>query len=170
MTAAALLACSALALQGAQSAQTDPTPQVKAAMDKIGLTYTNSSSGLSYIVDFSHPGDRTRRVFISTRRTGIQAAKIHTIYTMVWEGKEPPSEDLMNLVFWRASKKLGGFYVFKEPDNKGYTIRFSATFDATDLPDTLTAESKEVVRLKDTIYFVNQVGEETWKSIKELGS
>ena len=57
---------------------------------------------------------------------------------------------------------MGHFYLFK--DTKGtWAIRFGAHFDASELRETSQAGDRHVTTLKDLIYFVNAVGEETDK-------
>ena len=62
------------------------------------------------------------------------------------------------------SKKLGHFYLFK--DTKGtWALRFGAHFDATGLKDISEKSDTLATTLKDLIFFVNAVGEETDKML-----
>jgi hypothetical protein len=86
------------------------------------------------------------------------------VYTTVWVNVNSlPDEATMRKVFTQ-SKKLGSFYLFK--DTKGtWAIRFGAHFDATGLKDTSEKGDTLSTTLKDLIYFVNTVGEETDKQL-----
>jgi len=73
--------------------------------------------------------------------------------------KEAPTDDLLRRITSRA-KKLGQFYVFKDSKDV-WSIRFSAHFNATEVKVSITPNDPLAITLKDIIYFVNQVGEET---------
>lgn len=130
------------------------------ALTATELNFKKSASGLSYILDFDHPNNRKRQIMVNIAASPIDPIKGHYIYTsIVVTGTTPPSEKQL-LKTLPITKKLGSFYVYK--DSKGiYVIRFGAHFDAGTLSATPSKSDASVIALKDIIYFVNQVGEET---------
>lgn len=160
---------SALALTSLLFAQTTPPvaskPIMKLGLEATGLIHGDSASKLSYVVNFTQPEERTRTVYVAVTPVEVGELKQHGIYTSVWNsGGTAPSGELVSKVF-AMSKKTGHFYLFK--DSKGnYDIRFGVHFNELDLPAAPKATDASVMRLKDLIYFVNQVGEETYQLIK----
>jgi hypothetical protein len=137
---------------------------LKSALDATQISHVTSASGLSYTVLFNHPGNRQQTVFIAVKPGKAGALRAHTIYTTVWINKDAPPDDTLMKKYLAQTKKLGAFYLFK--DSKGvWAIRFVVSFDATDLKESSASGDRAVVNLKDMIYFVNQVGEETDKEI-----
>jgi hypothetical protein len=145
-------------------APTPPTEEVgkariKTALDAVALSYAPTSSGLSYSLLFDHANKRQQKVYVNVKPATIGTAQTSFIYTTVWVSATPPDDALLRRVLLK-SKKFGSFYLFK--DSKGtWAIRFGAHFDATELKDTASAGDDLVKNLKDTIFFVNAVGEET---------
>lgn len=138
--------------------------RLKSALDATSLSHELSSSGLSYTILFDHPEKRQQKVYVATAVGRAGGLLTHTIYTTVWTNTTaPPDSALMQKVFTQ-SKKLGQFYLFK--DNNGiWSIRFGAHFDATGLKETSEKGDTLSTTLKDLIYFVNAVGEETDKQL-----
>jgi hypothetical protein len=137
--------------------------RIKAALDATKFSYIPTSSGLNYSILFDHPNKRQQQVFVSLKPASVGTAQTHFIYTTVWVGTNPPDDALLRSVLLK-SKKFGYFYLFK--DSKGtWAIRFGAHFDATDIKDMAGTGDPLVKNLKDTIFFVNVVGEETDKEI-----
>jgi hypothetical protein len=147
-----------------QSESDTAQARLKSALDATSLSYELSSSGLSYTILFDHPEKRQQKIYVATAVSRAGGLLTHTIYTTVWtHANTPPDSALMQKVFTQ-SKKLGQFYLFK--DNKGtWAIRFSAHFDATGLKDTSEKGDTLSTTLKDLLYFVNAVGEETDKQL-----
>jgi hypothetical protein len=137
---------------------------LKSAMDATQIPHTTSTSGLSYTILFDHPSNRKQTVFIAVKPGKAGALRVHTLYTTVWINKDAPPDDALMKKYLAQTKKLGTFYLFK--DSKGiWAMRFGVNFDATDLKESSASGDRAVVNLKDMIYFVNQVGEETDKEI-----
>lgn len=137
--------------------------QVKAALTATGLSFGTSQSGLSYTISFTHKDSPNRMVYVATSPAAILSMKTHVIYSNVWSSKEAPSEALTTKVF-TMSKKLGFFYLYKDT-NSVWAIRFGVHFDASELQSTPASDQASVQKLKDMIYFVNQVAQETEKSL-----
>lgn len=133
---------------------------MSAALNATELKFEKSKSGLSFTGVFDHPNNRKRQVFVSISSSPLGPLAGQLIYTSVLTtGTSPPTEQQLVKTL-AVTKKLGSFYVFK--DAKGiYVIRFGAHFDAGTLSATPQKTDASVIALKDTIYFVNQVGEET---------
>jgi hypothetical protein len=153
------------ALSSALHAQVDEAKakleaRVMAALTATTLRFAKSESGLSFVGDFDHPNGRKRRVYIGTSATTLQNIQSHVVYTTVLVcGKTPPTEkQLLSTV--SSTRKLGAFYLYKDK-NDIYAIRFGAHFDSALLPSAPTSSDPSVENLKDLIYFVNQVGEES---------
>jgi hypothetical protein len=141
-------------------------PLFKQAMEDTKFTYTISKSGLSYVVEFSVK-DLPNRIVWVTRETNVKNdIATQSIYTEVWSDKGAPPVDVLVKTVLRPAKKIGNYYVMKFDDGF-YAIRFMATFDLAGLEASGETRTKAIERLKDTIYFVNQVGEETEKEIRE---
>lgn len=163
------MTCSALVLTGLLFAQTAPPveqkPIMKRGLEATGLIHGDSASKLSYVVNFTQPEDRTRTVYVAVTPVTVGELKQHAIYTSVWSGGGPaPSGELISKVF-AMSKKTGHFYLFK--DSKGnHDIRFGVHFNELELAAEPKSSDPSVMRLKDLIFFVNQVGEETYQLIK----
>ena len=130
-----------------------------AALTATELKFEKSKSGLSFTGIFDHPNNRRRQVFVSVNSNPLGPLAGHLIYTSVLvTGTTPPTEQQLVKTL-AVTKKVGSFYVFK--DTKGaYAIRFGVHFDAATLSATPAQTDSSVFALKDTIYFVNQVGEE----------
>lgn len=125
-------------------------------LQATGLHFEKSASGLSYKLRYDHERGRQQLVLVATTANRPADLVVHTVYTTVWTGEAPPDEALLVKVF-STTKKLGSFYVFE--DGKAWAIRFSASFDATGLADGRLAAEVAAKRLKETIEFVNAVGE-----------
>lgn len=134
----------------AQSIATPTEPPMKLLLDGTTLRYGTSSSGLSYTVLFDHPNNRKRIIFIGVKPSTIEDLAVHTIYTTVWTGNEPPSQDVMKKALL-STKKFGFFYLFQDAKSV-WAIRFGA--------NAIMGPTKTET-LRDLIYFVNQVGEES---------
>jgi hypothetical protein len=133
--------------------------RLKTAIDATAIKYTPTASGLNYGVLFDHPNKRQQQVYVSIKPATVGTAQTHFIYTTVWAGASAPDDALLRSVLLKP-KKFGYFYVYKDSKNT-WAIRFGAHFDATELKDTASAEDTLVKNLKDIIFFVNAVGEET---------
>lgn len=127
-------------------------------LQATGLNFDKSASGLSYELLYDHARGRQQMVRVSTAAKRPADLVAYTVYTIVWTGDAPPDEALLVKV-WSSEKKLGSFYVHK--DGKAWAIHFSATFDATGFADGTLTPAVAAKRLKDTIRFVNAVGEAT---------
>jgi hypothetical protein len=137
---------------------------LKSALDATQIPYATSPSGLSYTVLFDHPGNRKQTLYVAVKPGKASGLRAHTIYTTVWINKDAPPDDALMKKYLGQTKKLGAFYLFK--DSKGiWAMRFVVNFDVTDLKESSASGDKAVTTLKDMIYFVNQVGEETDKEI-----
>jgi hypothetical protein len=137
--------------------------QLKAVMDATGFKYGVTTSGKNYTVVFDHAEKRTQTVYVNVNPSKAGTVTTYYAYTQVWYGDSAPDAALMQKVLSRT-KKLGTFYLFK--DSKGtWTIRFGARFDATDMKEAPTSEDALVKALKDVIYLVSIVGEETDKEL-----
>jgi hypothetical protein len=151
-----------LAPQTPSPEETAASERLKSALAATGLNYSTSASGLSYTVVFDNADKRKQTVYVAVK-PGKLETMAHSLYTTVWSGQDAPGEALMRSVLAK-SKKLGAYYLFK--DTKGtWAIRFSAHFDAMDLKSTSASGEALVTTLKDMLYFVNQVGEETDKEL-----
>ncbi len=162
------LLCAALMIGSPQTPRPDDDAakaRLKSALDATGLKYEASASGLSFTLMFDHEGGkRKQKIYLAVKPGTPSSLKTHMIYTTVWLGKDaPPDEALMRKILGRT-KKLGSFYLFK--DAKGiWVIRFRVHFDATNLKETSASDDNLVINLKDMIYFVSQVGDETDKDL-----
>lgn len=132
---------------------------MSAALTATELKFEKSKTGLSFTGIFDNANNRRRQVFVSINSNPLGPLACHLIYTSVLvTGTTPPTEQQLVKTL-AITKKLGSFYVFK--DTKGaYAIRFGVHFDAATLSATPTKSDASVITLKDTINFVNQVGEE----------
>lgn len=156
------LACAcALTLSFAPVAgDADPKARLESAMKATELGFVRSASGLSFQVPFTNEGDRGQTVFVSIEPSQVDGLVAHAVYTAVWTHPTQPPDEAVLVKLLTTSKKLGEFYLHR--DKAGvWSVRFGATFDATDLPAESERASRLALRLADTIRFVNQVGEET---------
>jgi hypothetical protein len=130
-----------------------PTDEaLKKSLEATKLNFVVSPSGKSFTVLFDHVNNRKQTVYATVAQESLASYKTHFIYTTVWVGTAPPSEEIMKKTFL-LSKKIGHFYLLK--DQKGtWAIRFGAHFDASEPAE------KATVALKDIIFFVDNVGEE----------
>ena len=153
----------ALALCAVQSHTPDAAAEgerFERALKATGLACEASASGLSFKVAFEHEHGRSQTVFASVEAARPGGLILHTIYTTVWvDLQAPPGEELLRKVLTKT-KKFGSFYLFRVEPNR-WAVRFGTDFDATDLPETSKAGDALVRRLRDTIEFVDRVGEET---------
>ncbi|MCE9557348.1 MAG: hypothetical protein K8R88_00200 [Armatimonadetes bacterium] len=150
-----------VAKESGNDANSAPT---KAAIAATGLSNELSASGLSYKIDFTHPESRKQTVYVTAKPSATIKGLLTTfIYTTVWVSKEAPTSELLLKVLTQT-KKIGQFYVFKDSKDV-WCIRFGANFNATELKESSTSTDPLVTNLKDTIYFVNQVGEEADKEL-----
>lgn len=133
------------------------------ALKATTFTYAKSESGISFMVDFEHKTTATRRVYVSSTPVAALNFQSHLIYTDIWVGDVPPSNDLVEKAM-SSVKKIGHFYLFKDSKDR-YAIRFGANFDASTLRSEPKTDEAAVKALKDTIYFVDQVGEDAQKDI-----
>lgn len=149
-----------------QPSQPDPsTVRMEQALKATGLTHSKAEGGLSFTIDYTYPENRVRRVFVAIKSSKTMGREIHNAYTQVWTGTgtEAPSANLVREVSAKA-KKLGFFYVYK--DSKGmYGIRFGVNIESTLFKPEMTLSDMPILRLKDTLGFVAQVGEETSKEL-----
>lgn len=157
-------------LLAASLAQTQPNPaeveaakaRMEAALKATEFNFIKSPSGLSFRLEFTN-GSKNQVLYVGNSPYGILSMKVHSIYTNVWTSKEKPSDALMLRVS-AMTKKLGSFYGFK--DSQGiWAIRFGVHYDISDLPDNPDKDMTSIKRLKDMIYFVNQVGQEAEKEL-----
>ncbi len=150
------------------AAQNQPvvTPEelMTSALKATELTFAKSESGLSFVVDFSHPDKLTQRVYVSTTSNAILSIRPHTIYTDVWSGKEPPSAEILEKAL-STVKKMGHFYLYTDSKNT-HSIRFGANFDASTLLAEPKKDDESVKALKNIIYFVDQVGFEASRNFQ----
>lgn len=155
----------ALALLGAPQLSDEALKaQAKSALDATKLTFSASASGKSYTLVFDNEGNRKQTLYFTQTPNRVSTLVTYNIYTICWASKDaPPDEALMRKVLTK-SKKLGVFYLFKDTNNF-WSIRFSVRFDATEMKESPTADDPLVKALKDTIYLVNAVGEETDKEL-----
>lgn len=152
-------------LVAAQTTKPDPGMDLMdKALKATTFTYAKSESGISFMVDFDHKETATRRVYISSTPISTLTFRSHLIYTDIWIGDVPPSNDLVEKVM-SSVKKIGHFYLYKDSQDR-YAIRFGANFDASTLRSEPKTDEVSVKTLKDTIYFVDQVGEDAQKEIK----
>lgn len=155
--------CVALPLHRRQDpAQDAARDRIAAAVAVTGLSYQKSPSGLSYVFVYEN-GERRQSVYVAISPSAAGARQTHAIYTTVWSGKEPPSDELMRKVFAKT-KKFGSYYLFT--DKQGvWSIRFGTHLDATAMPAQPAKDDPGVLTLRSLIAFVNQVGEETDKEL-----
>ena len=132
---------------------------MSSALTATELIFNKTKSGLSFQCNFDHPNNRKRQVYVNISDNPVDNVRGHFLYTNILStGTEPPSEKQL-LKTIAITKKLGNFYVYK--DTKGtWVIRFGAHFDAGTFSAKPSKNDASVIALKDTIYFVNQVGEE----------
>ncbi len=155
----------ATSLAQSQSAQPDAEAakaRMEAALTATGFTFSKTSSGLSFRLDFTN-GSKNTIVLVGNTPYSLRSYQAHMIYTTVWYSKDKPSDALIQRATL-MSKKVGGFYGFKDAQGM-WSIRFSVHYDISDLPAVPDKDQPAVKRLKDTIYFVNQVGQETEKEL-----
>lgn len=150
-----------------QTQQTQPDAEagkarLEAALKATELNFSKSTSGISFRLEFTSEA-KNRIVFAANEPYGILSSQIHAVYTTVWTSKEKPSDALMLKVATMA-RKLGGFYGFKDAQGS-YAIRFGVHYDISDLPANPNKDMASIKRLKDMIYFVNQVGQEAEKEL-----
>jgi hypothetical protein len=155
----ALLLCSA-------SFQSDDAlrAQAKSALEATGLKYGTTETGKNYTIVFDHPNNRRQTVYMNVNPNIIGSIITYNFYIKVWFSKYSPSDEILMRKFLGKTKKLGSFYLFKDSKNT-WSIRFSVKFDATDLSATPKSDDTLVKAMKDVIYFVNAVGEETDKEL-----
>lgn len=154
------------ALVATRLSQTDEAAKarLKSALEATGLSYEASPSGLSYTVLFNHPDKRQQKIYLALALTKVGNLFTHLVYTTVWvNAATPPDAMTMQKVF-SQSKKLGQFYLFKDSKDT-WALRFGVHFDATGLKDTSEKGDALSTTLKDLIYLVNAVGEETDKQL-----
>ena len=132
---------------------------IQSALTATGLSNELSETKLSFKLVFDHPDSRTQSVFVATKDSVVRNIKTVTIYTSVWVSNEAPKRELL-LGLLSESKKAGQYYLFKDSNNN-WSIRFGVQFDASHLPNMSNANDPLIATLKDAIYLVNQVGEET---------
>jgi hypothetical protein len=162
--AAALFLATPPTSLASQTPSTDAdAARFKSALSATGLSVATSTSGLSHTIVFDHPTSRKQTVYIGVKPGKVGAISAYVLYTTVWVSKTPPDEALMRKTLG-MTKKLGAFYLFKDSKDN-WAIRFGTHFDATDLTEESKSGDAQVTRLKDMIYFVNQVGEETDKDL-----
>lgn len=155
---------SALVLAAPQDPAADPLRErIAAAVAATGLHHEASASGASHVLRYDHDGNRQQRVYVSARAGTAGARRMVTVYTTVWHGTEPPSDDLLRKVFTNC-EKFGSYYLFAESDGS-WSIRFADQVDVTTLPDRPAPDDPVVARLRATIEFVDQVGEATDKDL-----
>lgn len=136
------------------------TARFASALAASGLACEKSSSGLSFKFTREHDGGRAQTVFVSSECSRPGELVTRSVYTTVWiDTRAAPDEALMRKVLAK-SKKLGSFYLFTEKSG-AWSIRFGTDLDLTDLPAESRSGDRLVQRLRDTIDFVDQVGEET---------
>lgn len=152
---------------GAQDANAELIAQCKSTLTATGFNFAPTASGKSYSIVFDHPNGRKQTVYLGLVPSKNGGLVTYNLYTQVWFGSAPPDEALMQKILSRT-KKIGAFYLFK--DAKGaWAIRFAAKFDATDVAKIPKAEDPLVVAFKDTVFFVNAVGEEIDKELNGEG-
>ncbi len=159
-----MIALAALTV-GLASSQLDAEAKAKSealmssALTATELKFNKTRPGLSFQCSFDHPNNRKRQVFVNISANPVDNVRGHFLYTNILAtGTEPPSEKQL-LQTIAVTKKLGNFYVYK--DTKGtWVIRFGTHFDAGTLSAKPRKTDASVIALKDTIAFVNQVGEE----------
>jgi hypothetical protein len=137
---------------------------LKATMDATGLSYTPTSSGLSYQLTFENKSGRKAPILVAVKPSALGTSTNHIIYGSSWIGNEAPSFNKVRAALVQT-KKLGAYYLYKDANNT-WTLRFGAYFDATEQAGGAQNGEAAVARLKDTIYFVNQVVDETAELIK----
>ncbi|MBL8087172.1 MAG: hypothetical protein JNM85_03760 [Chthonomonas sp.] len=137
--------------------------QAKKALEATGLKFETTASGKNYSIVFTHPENRQHTVYMSLTPNRPGKLITYNLYTQVWYSKDAPDDALMRKILGRT-KKLGAFYLFKDSHDT-WTLRYNVKFDATDMPEIPKAEDKLVKALKDCIFFVNAVGEETDKEL-----
>lgn len=128
-------------------------------MDATGLNYQTTASGLSYSVVFNNQNNRRRMVLMSKTPSQSNGLVTHTLYTQIWGSDKAPDDLLLKKLLTKV-KKVGSFYLYKDTKQM-WSIRFGVKLDLTDMPASPKAEDPLVKSLKDTIYFINAVGEET---------
>lgn len=121
------------------------------------LNFEKTPSGRSYQLTYDHAKGRKQVVFVAIAANRPLDLVAHGVYTTVWLGDAPPDAAVMQKVFSK-SKKLGSFYLFE--GERSWSIRFGVSFDATGLADGSMTQEQATARLKETIEFVNAVGEE----------
>jgi len=121
------------------------------------LHFEKSPSGRSYKLVYEHEHGRKQTVFVATEPNRPLSLVVHNVYTSVWVGDEPPTPEVQLAVFAKA-KKTGSFYLFES--ERRWSLRFGASFDATGLGNGSLTPAQAAERLKATIEFVNEVGEE----------
>lgn len=134
-------------------------PEIQTALDATAFHYKLSPNGLNFSLLFDHPNNRQQTVYVSGKPANWNDAKTHFVYTTVWAGDAEPTEEILHKILLKP-KKLGYFYVFKDSKGK-YAVRYGVHFEAVGMTTEVKADDPLVTTLKDMIYFVNAVGEET---------
>lgn len=155
---AAIVRCLAT-VQDPEPAASAASARLASALHATGLTYGTTATGRSFALRFSFPGDRQQQVLLTKQPEQVAGLVMHTAYTTVWSGKQPPDVELVRKLCGRT-KKWGGFYLYRDQQDT-WGLRFSAHFDATDLPETSAAGQAAVQKLRDLLEFVATVGDET---------
>lgn len=148
---------------GVHQTDTDLAVWAKTALDATGLNYGKTESGKNYTIYFDHPDNRHQMVYMSTKPSTPGGQIMISFYTTFWISKEAPTDEmLLNLM--ATCKKFGSVYTYKGT-NGVWSIRFQVKFNASGLKADLKSDSLLVKHLKDTIYYINAVGEELDKSV-----
>lgn len=154
-----------LALQTAQPTD-DAAVRLGKALAASSWTYSRPEGSTAYFVDFKVNDTKNRRVFVQASATELLSFRSHAIYTTVWVGSTLPNASIIDYTFAKP-KKLGHFYIYK--DAKGvYALRFGVQYESSDLLADPKADDPAVIRLRDTISFVNQVGQEVAEQVEKV--
>lgn len=160
----AILAASFAILALGQDSPEIRQTKAKLALDATGLIYQTTASGRSYSIVFDHENKRQRTVFMSNVPNFSNGLVTYNLYTQVWGSDKAPDAELLKKVMTKV-KKVGAFYLYKDT-NQMWSIRFGARLDATDMPENPKPDDNLVKSLKDFIYLINAVGEETALELK----
>lgn len=151
-----LLAAALLALpQDPDAAQNGE--RLQRTLQATKLRFEKMPSGRSYKLTYDHAKDRKQVVYVGIAANRPLDLVVHSVYTTVWLGEALPDAALMQKVFGK-SLKMGAFYLFE--NERSWSIRFGVSFDATGLAEGTMTQEQATARLKETIEFVNAVGEE----------
>lgn len=133
---------------------------IESVLKATGLNYSVSKNGKNYQLIFDHKNNRKQTVFVTQDATKFGTMLSFSVYTNFWVGttNDPSREFVEEILLDR--KKYGHAYFRKNSADEKWSGWFGWNFIITEIPTELSAEDPKVKELKDTLYYINQVGEE----------